>query len=105
VSVLLREAGGGLVDGPQIDPTYDGRLDSEWRGDATVTRELRMQACTPLTPDAAGLPPRAIRGAGAAPDSPVLRHETHAKVVCAVCGEDLDPRELEVELADRTSPG
>jgi DNA-binding HxlR family transcriptional regulator len=25
-------------------------------------------------------------------------HRTHAKVVCAACGEELDPREVEVEL-------
>ena len=24
-------------------------------------------------------------------------HETHAKVVCAVCGEELDPRDVDVE--------
>jgi hypothetical protein len=27
-------------------------------------------------------------------------HGTHAKVVCAVCGEELDAREVDVELAD-----
>ncbi|MBA3261314.1 MAG: helix-turn-helix transcriptional regulator [Thermoleophilaceae bacterium] len=36
-----------------------------------------------------------------------LRHrscgkQTHAKVVCAACGEQLDPREVEVESAGRT---
>jgi DNA-binding HxlR family transcriptional regulator len=31
-------------------------------------------------------------------------HQTHAKVVCAACGKELDPREVEVELGDRTSP-
>jgi hypothetical protein len=31
-------------------------------------------------------------------------HQTHATVVCAACGKELDPREVEVELADRTSP-
>lgn len=35
-----------------------------------------------------------------------LRHRpcgqrTHAKVVCSVCGEELDPREVEVEQAER----
>jgi hypothetical protein len=35
-----------------------------------------------------------------------LRHQvcgrlTHAKVVCAACGEELDPREVEVELQGR----
>ena len=41
-----------------------------------------------------------------ATDDPELRlthrpcgHHTHAKVVCAACGEELDPREVEVELA------
>jgi DNA-binding HxlR family transcriptional regulator len=28
-------------------------------------------------------------------------HRTHAKVVCAACGEELDPREVDVDLADR----
>jgi DNA-binding HxlR family transcriptional regulator len=28
-------------------------------------------------------------------------HLTHAKVVCAACGEELDPREVEVELQGR----
>jgi DNA-binding HxlR family transcriptional regulator len=37
-----------------------------------------------------------------------LRHrpcgqETHAKVVCAACGKELDPREVEAEFADRTT--
>lgn len=31
-------------------------------------------------------------------------HLTHAKVVCAVCGDELDPREVEVELSDRVPP-
>jgi DNA-binding HxlR family transcriptional regulator len=35
-----------------------------------------------------------------------LRHRacgklTHAKVVCAACGDELDPREVDVELSDR----
>ena len=35
-----------------------------------------------------------------------LRHRTcgrrtHAKVVCAECGEELNPREVDVEIADR----
>ncbi len=40
-----------------------------------------------------------------ATDDPELRlthrpcgHHTHAKVVCAACGEELDPRQVEVEL-------
>jgi hypothetical protein len=28
-----------------------------------------------------------------------------SKVVCAACGKELDPREVDVELADRTSAG
>jgi hypothetical protein len=28
-------------------------------------------------------------------------HGTYAMVVCAVCGEELDPHEVDVELADR----
>jgi DNA-binding HxlR family transcriptional regulator len=28
-------------------------------------------------------------------------HQTHAKVVCVACGKELDPREVDVELADR----
>ena len=36
-----------------------------------------------------------------------LRHRpcgehTHAEVVCAVCGKTLDPREVQIELVDRT---
>lgn len=30
-------------------------------------------------------------------------HQIHAKVVCAACGKELDPRDVEVELADRAS--
>ncbi len=39
-----------------------------------------------------------------------LRHRTcgsvtHAKVVCAACGEELDARAMDVELVQRTAPG
>ena len=27
-------------------------------------------------------------------------HQTYAKVVCSVCGDELDPRDVEVQLAD-----
>ncbi len=30
-------------------------------------------------------------------------HRTHAKVVCAACGEELDPREVDVELERPTA--
>lgn len=38
-----------------------------------------------------------------------LRHRTcgqrtHARVVCAACGGELDPRAVDVELADRAAP-
>jgi DNA-binding HxlR family transcriptional regulator len=33
----------------------------------------------------------------------LCRHQTHAKVVCSVCNEELDPRDVSVELVTGTS--
>jgi hypothetical protein len=45
----------------------------------------------------AAAPPPELALVGEAGDP----HGTHAKVVCAVCGEKLDARQVDVELADR----